>query len=278
MVMSLTDLLTNAATRDEARRLLDPYLPEYSRTVATRARVKNSSGHPQLAGIAFDYAVRLELQHIAGLPSVPWVAEASVLKLGRSPLASRAARVVQAARAESKAGWCTDTKKRHASIATHASKLAQLDQVWRADYPPTFGEQDGVAESAIVAEVEQLMAIAKPAWALAARSPLLLNPTFGAASALVGGADADLIAGDMLLEIKTTQQGVIERDHMRQLIGYVALAASSEDEPVRLAAVGVYFPRFGILQPVPLPRHLDDRARRSLGTRLGELWRRRLAA
>ena len=94
----------------------------------------------------------------------------------------------------------------------------------------------------------------------------------------MGGADADLIAGDMLIEIKTTQQACIERDHMRQLIGYVALDRSSDDELPRLASVGVYFPRFGILQPIHLPRHLDDRARRSLSGRLAGLWRRRLAA
>lgn len=121
------------------------------------------------------------------------------------------------------------------------------------------------------------MGLAKPLWDLAKRSPLLLNPTFGKMSALVGGADADILAGSTLVEIKTRQQACIERDDVRQLLGYAILARGCEEMP-RLSSVAVYFPRFGVLHDVPLPPHLDDGACRMLATRLGTLWQGRVAA
>ncbi len=107
---------------------------------------------------------------------------------------------------------------------------------------------------------------------------VMLNPTFGEASALVGGADADLIVGDMLVEVKTEQEGCIERDEMRQLIGYVTLARTQTSSAVPLSAVAVYCSRFGVLERVPLPQHLDDRACQSAARRLAQLWQRRAAA
>jgi hypothetical protein len=187
--------------------------------------------------------------------------------------------VVRQARAAAKEGWSDGAAERYAHIAAHAAKLAQLDQVLRAGYPPTFGEEDGVREAEIAEEVARLLSLGKPMWDLAVvRSPLVLNPTFGAASLLVGGADADLIAGQELIEIKTTREARIELDHMRQLIGYVSLARASEADLPRITSVGVYFSRFGILERVEIPRSLDARSGRVLATRLAELWRGRLAA
>ena len=47
-----------------------------------------------------------------------------------------------------------------------------------------------------------------------------LNPIFGSASLLVGGADADMIIDDTLIDIKTTKNLKFGRDHYNQLIGY----------------------------------------------------------
>jgi hypothetical protein len=46
-----------------------------------------------------------------------------------------------------------------------------------------------------------------------------LNPTFGAGSQLVGGADADIIIDDTLIDIKVTKNLSVERDHLNQAIG-----------------------------------------------------------
>jgi hypothetical protein len=52
-----------------------------------------------------------------------------------------------------------------------------------------------------------------------------LNPTFGTASSLVGGGDADLLIDNKLIDIKTTKNLVLQREHFHQLIGYYVLTA-----------------------------------------------------
>lgn len=85
------------------------------------------------------------------------------------------------------------------------------------------------------------------------RRPAVLNPTF-TLSAAVGGADADLIADGMLIEIKTTVNPRIDAVWIRQLVGYVLLDA---DDSYRLAAIGLYLTRQGRLVSWPLDEALD---------------------
>jgi hypothetical protein len=92
----------------------------------------------------------------------------------------------------------------------------------------------------------------------------------------VGGADADLIVGDTLIEIKTTQAGKIERDHMRQLIGYVCLAYAAGVCAVQ--KVSVYLSRHGALREFPLKNGIGPAAYVDAAVRLGDLWHQRRAA
>ena len=85
----------------------------------------------------------------------------------------------------------------------------------------------------------------------------LLNPTFGAASKLVGGADADLLIDDCLVDIKTTKAPRLDPRDFFQLIGYYLLhgfdgihcgrfrGAQSE-----INYLGIYFSRYGYLWKV----------------------------
>ena len=71
---------------------------------------------------------------------------------------------------------------------------------------------------------------------------LLLNPSFGEASLLVGGADADLISGDLLLELKATKADKMEAVSLDQLLGYFLLTRHRR----RLAPTFPEIKRFGI--------------------------------
>ncbi|AWP23165.1 hypothetical protein C4901_07345 [Acidiferrobacter sp. SPIII_3] len=79
---------------------------------------------------------------------------------------------------------------------------------------------------------------------------LLLNPSFGDASRAVGGADADLIVGDMLVDIKTTKDDAIKPEHLNQLLGYFLLArrhrAADPTFPI-INRIGLYYSRYGHL-------------------------------
>jgi hypothetical protein len=75
-----------------------------------------------------------------------------------------------------------------------------------------------------------------------------LNPTFEG-SADVGGADADLIVGRCLWDVKTTVLPAIERQTLYQLLGYLLLDYSDKH---RIREVGFYFSRQGAFKKWPI--------------------------
>jgi hypothetical protein len=83
-----------------------------------------------------------------------------------------------------------------------------------------------------------------------------LNPTFGKGSLMVGGADADIILDDTLIDIKVTKHLKLEREYLNQLIGYYILSLigsiNNKHNGTLIKKVGVYFARHGILWTVPL--------------------------
>ena len=81
----------------------------------------------------------------------------------------------------------------------------------------------------------------------------ILNPTFGESSAYVGGADADLIIDDKLIDIKTTKHLTFKREYFRQLIGYTILNWRENYMYKGISHLGIYFSRFGILFTFPIP-------------------------
>lgn len=76
------------------------------------------------------------------------------------------------------------------------------------------------------------------------QSRVLYNPSFGAMSNLVGGADADFVIDDMLVDIKTVRRFGYQIEHVRQLIGYYILAKFDNDFPVVIDKLGIFFSRF----------------------------------
>ncbi|MSQ83915.1 MAG: hypothetical protein EXR77_13710, partial [Myxococcales bacterium] len=69
-------------------------------------------------------------------------------------------------------------------------------------------------------------------------------PTFGLASRLLQGADADLLLGDELIEVKATAKPGYCWQHAAQLVAYVTLAAMDGVHwPIRRA--GIYQARYG---------------------------------
>ena len=89
-----------------------------------------------------------------------------------------------------------------------------------------------------------------------------LNPNFGKASKLIGGADADLIINDMLIEIKTTKTLEMRRDTYNQLIGYYTLykiaGINGVAEPNEIKKLGVYFSRYGYLHVYNVEEIIDE--------------------
>ena len=143
-------------------------------------------------------------------------------------------------------------------LARYCYVLALFEQVARSgrlDVFPILGERE--------ANVHRLLSIPADEWVddICNMSRLfyescqehllempILNPTFEG-SRDVGGADADMIIGSCLIDIKTTVRARIERNWLYQLLGYVLL---DYGDIYRLESVGVYLARQGTLIRWPL--------------------------
>ena len=79
-------------------------------------------------------------------------------------------------------------------------------------------------------------------------NPLLHFPTssirHSTGSVDVGGADADMIVDELLIDIKVTKRSSIELDWLRQLLGYVLLDYSDQ---YGISSIGLYLARQGVL-------------------------------
>lgn len=79
---------------------------------------------------------------------------------------------------------------------------------------------------------------------------IILNPGFGIASSLVGGADADVLVDDTLIEIKVTKELKVTRSFYNQLIGYYLLhllGGVTKHKEIKIRKLGIYFARHGFL-------------------------------
>jgi len=92
----------------------------------------------------------------------------------------------------------------------------------------------------------------------------ILNPDFGEGSQLVGGADADLIIDDTLIEIKTSKILDVEREFLNQLIGYYILSligGVNDDKNLKpIKNIAIYFARHAVLWKIPIAEMADEKA------------------
>lgn len=269
--MSLTSFLALPEVVAELKRLR----PKGRRTLGLPRLAEPRSARTNVVGIAFDYLLRFELQRHGPHAVVrPWVAEHVPAMLdaahvggldlmvlspdgpptvtpprgGFRKAARRATDVVRAAREAVQQYHASDvvSAEERASLAAHALRLAKLDLVFRAHrLDPRFAEADPE-------DVDDLLALLEivPLPALLDSTTLHLNPIFGDSSAAVGGADTDLITGDLLVDIKTVKEATIRADHLDQLLGYFLLARREhERDPSfpQIGRVGLYFARHGHL-------------------------------
>ena len=249
--------------------MLKPLRPAGSRKLPVSAKVSPASERRSVIGTAFDYLLRFELQRRVPTASVgEWVAENAPLWMRSIPNrllsgdlresddfdADMAETVATQAEAILKAAHVAVEEYRLksspsdieiAGIASHALRLARLDAVCRPGYlDPRFAE---VAQEDIQ-ELVALLAIVPFSDLL--NDTMILNPTFGTFSRLVGGADGDLISGSTLIDVKVTAKTSIEAVWLDQLLGYYFLARNYRREDPsfpNIERAGIYFGRQGFL-------------------------------
>jgi len=130
--------------------------------------------------------------------------------------------------------------------------LAKLDVYFRAeiiDKNFDFHDPEDIRDiKAIISLVNAEHFIAK--------EKCYFNPHFGIGSILVGGADADLIIDNTLIDIKSTKNLELERRDLNQILGYYILSLiggvnnKPQDKPIE--KIGIYFARYGELWTIPV--------------------------
>jgi hypothetical protein len=202
-----------------------------------------------LIGTAFDYLMRFQLK--ARNPQAIeqyWVAEDSVRLLKEKRLIrlyEQGYLIITEAR-ENYASFLK-TQQITDELIKSALLLSKLDSFYRAE---RIDENLLGLNKKDVEDLRNLLAITDFSF-FKSSELLLLNPSFGLASIQVGGADADLIIDDLLVDIKTTKNFKFEQDDFNQLMGYYTLskidAIDGAPPGHEIKRLGIYYSRYAYL-------------------------------
>lgn len=253
--MSLTTFIKEL----EVRNLFLKYFKKPEFTVKVEIKAKVITRQPMLVGTAFDYLLRFMVKRSnPETVEKPWVAENALTLLHDKKSKDTAKSVIQRAKGDKSDYLKTGNMNR--DVITSAIKLAQLDGIFRSNNT-AFIQKVGVINEEDVEDLANIISIT-PTEIFKAKSFCFLNPTFGSASYLVGGADADLVIDDALIDIKTTKEMKLTSDVFNQLIGYTALTrlGSIDDkyDGHNIRNVCVYFSRHGYLHKMPVDTFSKD--------------------
>jgi hypothetical protein len=134
--------------------------------------------------------------------------------------------------------------------------LAQLDTFYRSRILSTGF---GITDDCDIQDLRRLLKVASdlPQNPFSASKICLLNPTFGEASTMVGGADADLLVDDTLIELKTTKKLEFSTETFNQLLGYYVLhniggIGININPKAAIRNIGMYSARFGVFVRIPI--------------------------
>jgi len=211
-------------------------------------------------GTAFDYLLRFYIQHINPntIDKGPWIAEAALKKIEDRPdILAKGENIVFQARKRLRE--YLKTGKLSDDLLESALLLATLDPLFRAQ---TGYEVVGEVQKEDIQDLRNLITAVDPK-VFTAKKLCLLNPTFGQGSLLVGGADADLLIDDTLIDFKTTKNFALGRKAFNQILGYFILheiAGIGELKPKpMISKVAIYYSRHSYLHVMNLSELINPR-------------------
>lgn len=275
--MSLTSIIRDRADIREGLRTRLVRPPLRLETIKARPLTANYG----IVATAFDYLLRFHLQRLnKSAQASLWVAEQGVELMG-SPefifdldtgkLSSKADRKRRKADA-----YLEEARRAHREYlksGTVAEKLliaslrlAYLDVALRIG--PDRIDWKGLASPnrQDMADLRALLALVRDS-DFRAKRVCLLNPTFGAASRLVGGADADLLVDDCLIDVKNTKDPHVDARDFFQLVGYYLLhgyagaGCGAKVATHDINSLAIYFSRYGFLWKFAVEDVLPSKSR-----------------
>jgi hypothetical protein len=244
--MSLTSFLKDDS---EFRILLDQTFEKPTLEIKAERVADPQTSNYGLIGTAFDYLLRFKLERMYGVGSRPWVASQGLalaeldgitVESTKKSLATLLDDAGRLHREYLETGVMTD------ELLGATLDLARLDGIYRSG---RVADDFGQALDGDIDDLRRLYEVI-PEEEFAGAETVILNPEFGSASKLVGGADGDIVLGSTLIDIKTVKEATLKPDYWRQLVGYAVLADIAHDELDHMpafTAVGLYFSRHGVL-------------------------------
>lgn len=298
-IMSLTSFLTNKNNQDVRDKFKQEFLkPKFSlnQEILAPPLTKNYS----TVGTAFDYLLRFYLEYLnSGAITKVWIAYGSCFNLreildelesntkfkdmpkliqyriatflrkrGYNSLPTRKNLISLFQDFYIKANnIILEAKENHTifpksgeindSLIKSALLLAQLEPIYRAGLVDT---NIGIIDKKDVEDLKNLLSFFDPK-DFRAKEICLLNPSFNY-SGLIGGADADLVIDDMLIDIKTTKNLELRRSDFNQIIGYYASYKMGDidgrPQNYDIKRLGIYFSRYGYLYLIDLKKIIDE--------------------
>lgn len=251
--MSLTSFLKIPNVRAKFTETFPFKAPKLSGELLASSQTKNYS----LMGTAFDYLLRFHIERLnPNTLKRSWVAESGVELAKNQP---KEYKKLNALLNGIKNGPYSDfikTGKLSESLFASTIVLAKLDMIVRIGRvePNLMDYQDGD-----ILDLKNLLSIVNNSF-FKSKKFCSLNPIFNDASLLVGGADADMIIDDILIDIKTVKNLKFQKDHYHQLIGYYILSKIGEVDGMKddIKNIGVYFSRYGVLHTIPVSQFEDN--------------------
>ncbi len=226
-------------------------------------------------GTAFDYLLRFYIEkHNPTAVSREWIAETALNHLldGRKKREGSGKsvdyfekeikgvqKVIRRARRDLNTYLVSKTLRMSDRLLGSATLLAPIDGIYRgvAHYP---GAPKTKIDKNEVADLRNLINVVNPD-KFHASKVCLLNPTFGETARLIGGADADLLIDDMIIDIKTTKHLQFLRRDFDQLLGYYILnkidGMNGITPKPKVRKVAIYFSRFAYLHVYELNKIIN---------------------
>ncbi len=271
--MSLTGLIGH---RRDIREFLVSTVKEIPKmpTIA-KGQFTNISNYA-LVGTAFDYAFRFELLRIYPFAKeAEWVAKAgaNLILENLLPYSQKwqmpALMTLKGAKEAREDYIKNPTTSKLRRMVEMCFRLSWLDWVYRDFTLPSVPVPDeNLMPNPQRADVDDVISMLNRSKKFMrskrfkGSSTILLNPTFGEYSKLVGGADADIITSTSLIDLKTSTMPRIGDYELAQIVGYYALLQLNNFNPLQfppeemrdfpdVREVGLFFPRYGAIYCIP---------------------------
>jgi len=256
--MSLTSLLN----KPDIKKTFKEYFPKPEINQTNKLLAPPITKNYALVGTSFDYLLRFKIENInKTVIKTPWIASESISILKKyGKLIADEKKIkntisiieIMLRDAENDYRKYLKTGKINDKLIESSIKLGQIDIICRAGKIP---DNLNIVEKADIKDIKNLIKIVDPQL-FKSKDICILNPEFGKASELVGGADADIIIDDTLIDIKTTKNLKLNRNYYNQLIGYYILNKIGKidglNKKININNVGIYFSRHGFLFQIPV--------------------------